>query len=184
MLAWMDLEMTGLDPTTDVIVEIATLITDDDLELVAEGPDLVIHQPADKLAAMDEVVVKMHTKSGLLTAIEASTISLEDAGAQTLAFLREHLPEGAVPLCGNSIGTDRRFLAAYLPEVEAYLHYRSVDVSTLKELAKRWNPAILGAAPRKAEGHRALDDIRESVNELRYYRDAFITKPETKPEPA
>jgi len=174
VLAWMDLEMTGLDPTTDVIVEIATLITDDNLELIAEGPDLVIHQPPETLSKMLDIVREMHTKSGLITEIATSTISLADAGAQTLAFLKQHIPvERTVPLCGNSIGTDRRFLAAYLPEIEEYLHYRSVDVSTLKELAKRWNPAILKAAPRKAEGHRALDDIRESVNELRYYRDNF-----------
>ena len=174
MLAWMDLEMTGLDPRRHVIVEIATLLTDDDLNLVAEGPDLVVHQPPSALAEMDEVVVAMHTRSGLLEAISASTISLEEAGAATLAFLAEHIPSsGTVPLCGNSIGTDRRFLDRYLPDLEGYLHYRSVDVSTLKELAKRWNPKLLGKAPSKAEGHRALDDIRESVEELRYYRDAF-----------
>jgi len=166
--------MTGLDPTTDVIVEIATLITDDNLELIAEGPDLVIHQPPDVLERMNPIVVEMHTKSGLINEIASSTVSLADAGAQTMAFLKEHIPaERTVPLCGNSIGTDRRFLLSYLPEIEEYLHYRSVDVSTLKELAKRWNPAILKSAPRKAEGHRALDDIRESVNELRYYRDNF-----------
>ncbi|MCU0268818.1 MAG: oligoribonuclease [Acidimicrobiales bacterium] len=174
MLAWMDLEMTGLDPATDRIVEIATLVTDDDLELVAEGPDLVVHQPPEVLATMGDVVRQMHTRSGLLAEIEASTITLAEAGERTLAFLREHIGEPrSVPLCGNSIGTDRRFLAAHLPEIEQFLHYRSVDVSTLKELAKRWNPAILGAAPRKAEGHRALDDIRESLAELRYYREAF-----------
>ena len=175
VLAWMDLEMTGLDATTDVIVEIATLITDDNLEIVAEGPDLVIHQPPEALAKMNEVVLQMHTKSGLLPAIEASTISLEDAGQQTLAFLKEHIPAArSVPLCGNSIGTDRRFLTAYLPDIEEYLHYRSVDVSTVKELAKRWNAPLVGGAPRKAEGHRALDDIRESVIELRYFRDCFF----------
>jgi len=175
VLAWMDLEMTGLDATTDVIVEIATLITDDKLEIIAEGPDLVIHQPPEALAAMNEVVRQMHTKSGLLPAIEASTVTLEEAGAQTLAFLKQHIPAPrSVPLCGNSIGTDRRFLAAYLPEIEEFLHYRSVDVSTVKELAKRWNTTILGDAPRKAEGHRALDDIRESVIELAYFRDAFF----------
>ena len=175
MLAWMDLEMTGLDATKDVIVEIATLITDDDLNIVAEGPDLVIHQPPERLADMNEIVVGMHTKSGLLDAISASTITLEEAGAQTLAFLKEHIPsERSVPLCGNSIGTDRRFLAAYLPEIEEYLHYRSVDVSTIKELAKRWKPKIIGKAPKKAEGHRALDDIRESVAELQYFREAFF----------
>jgi len=179
MLAWMDLEMTGLDHTNDVIVEIATLITDDDLELIAEGPNLVIHQPPEVLAAMKEIVVEMHTKSGLLTAIADSTTTLADAGAQTLAFLKEHIPaERTVPLCGNSIGTDRRFLAAYLPDIEEFLHYRSVDVSTIKELGKRWNPAALKGQPRKAEGHRALDDIRESVAELRYYREALFTTPE------
>lgn len=174
MLAWIDLEMTGLDPTRNVIVEIATLLTDDDLTIIAEGPDLVIHQSAEAMAIMEPVVVSMHTRSGLLPEIEASTVTLEQATAATLAFLREHIPEpGTVPLCGNSIGTDRRFLATYMPAIENHLHYRSVDVSTLKELIKRWNPAILAGAPRKAEGHRALDDIRESVNELRFYRDAF-----------
>ncbi len=175
MLAWMDLEMTGLDPTRHVIVEIATLITDDDLELVAEGPDLVIHQPAEALATMDDFVRTMHTTSGLLPQITASTISLEEAGAATLEFLKEHIPEAqTVPLCGNSIGTDRRFLAAYLPEIEDYLHYRSVDVSTVKELARRWAPKVLDVRPNKELGHRALDDIRESLEELRYYRDRFF----------
>ena len=174
MLAWIDLEMTGLDTSKNVIVEIATLLTDDDLEIIAEGPDLVIHQPPEALALMDDVVVNMHTRSGLLTEIEASTISLQQATNATMAFLREHIAEPrTVPLCGNSIGTDRRFLAAYMPEIEEFLHYRSVDVSTLKELIKRWNPGLLKGAPRKAEGHRALDDIRESVIELRYYRDSF-----------
>jgi oligoribonuclease len=171
MLVWMDLEMTGLDPTTDVIVEIATLITDDELEIVAEGPDLVIHQPDEVLAGMDPFVVDMHTKSGLLAAIKASTISLQDAGAATLAFIREHVPEErSVPLCGNSIGTDRRFLLAYLPEIEHYLHYRSVDVSSVKELVKRWYPSVDSGRPQVNGRHRALDDIRASVEELRYYR--------------
>jgi oligoribonuclease len=175
----MDLEMTGLDAATDAIVEIATLITDDDLTIVAEGPDLVIHQPPEVLERMGDVVREMHTRSGLLAAIEASTVSLEDAGAATLAFLREHIPTARkVPLCGNSIGTDRRFLAVHLPAIEEHLHYRSVDVSTVKELAKRWLPGILADAPRKAEGHRALDDIRESVAELRYYRETFFVRPE------
>ena len=171
MLAWMDLEMTGLDATTDVIVEIATLITDDDLNIVAEGPDLVVHQPAESLAAMDAVVVKMHTSSGLLDAIAASTTTLEEAGAATLEFIKAHAPKArTVPLCGNTIGTDRRFLAAYLPEIEEYLHYRSVDVTTIKELARRWYPEALGDLPRKATSHRALDDIKESIEELRYWR--------------
>ena len=172
MLVWMDLEMTGLDHTSDVIVEIATLITDDELDIVAEGPDLVVFQPDDVLARMDPFVVDMHTRSGLLDLIRASTISLDDAGAETLAFIREHCPvERSVPLCGNSIGTDRRFLAAYLPEIEEYLHYRSVDVSSVKELVRRWYPDVLGARGWKHGAHRALDDIRESVTELRLYRE-------------
>ena len=175
MLVWMDLEMTGLDPARHTIVEIATLVTDDDLEIVAEGPDLVVHQPAEALAAMEPVVVEMHTKSGLLREIEASTLSLAEAGEQTLAFIKQHVPEPrSVPLAGNSIGTDRRFLAVHLPAVEEYLHYRSVDVSTVKELARRWYPDAFAAAPEKASGHRALDDIRESVAELRYYRSSIF----------
>lgn len=173
----MDLEMTGLDPTRHVIVEIATLVTDDELNIVAEGPDLVIHAEEAQLAAMDDVVRAMHTRSGLLPAIEASTVTLDAAGAATLAFLHEHLPDpelAKTPLCGNSIGTDRRFLAAWLPEIEERLHYRSVDVSTVKELARRWYPAAVAAAPRKHGSHRALDDIRESVEELAYYRSAIF----------
>jgi oligoribonuclease len=171
----MDLEMTGLDPTTDVIVEIATLVTDDDLRVVAEGPDLVVHQPDEVLARMGDVVRQMHERSGLLGEITRSTTTLEEAGAQTLAFLRDHIPKPrTVPLCGNSIGTDRRFLAAYLPEIENFLHYRSVDVSSVKELARRWNPAVLDHAPAKVERHRALDDIRESVAELEHYRKSFL----------
>jgi oligoribonuclease len=171
----MDLEMTGLDPIRNVIVEVATLVTDDDLHIVAEGPDLVVHQPPEQLAAMDPVVVEMHTSSGLLAQIEASTITLEDAGRQTLDFIRQHVPQPrTVPLCGNSIGTDRRFLAAYLPDVENHLHYRSVDVSTIKELARRWYPAAADAAPRKSGAHRALDDIRESVAELAYFRETVF----------
>lgn len=169
--------MTGLDPAKDVIVEIATIVTDDELEIVAEGPDLVVHQPPEALAAMERVVVDMHTSSGLLTAIAASTVSLEEAGDATLAFIREHVPEArTVPLCGNSIGTDRRFLAIYLPAIEEHLHYRSVDVSTIKELTRRWYPGALDAVPRKATAHRALDDIRESIEELRWYR-ANVFKP-------
>jgi len=179
MLVWMDLEMTGLDHTSDVIVEIATLVTDDELQIVAEGPDLVVHQPDDVLARMDPFVVDMHTRSGLLDQIKASTITLEEAGAETLAFIKEHAPvERTVPLCGNSIGTDRRFLAAYLPEIEEYLHYRSVDVSSVKELVRRWYPDVLGARGWKQGAHRALDDIRESVSELQVYRDLVFAGPD------
>jgi len=171
----MDLEMTGLEPDTDVIVEIATLVTDDDLNIVAEGPDLVIHQPATVLAIMKPIVVEMHTKSGLLDAITSSTITLEEAGAATLEFIKLHVPEArTVPLCGNSIGTDRRFLAKYLPEIENYLHYRSVDVSSIKELAKRWFPKSGIDRPNKGGMHRAMDDVRESVRELQYYREKYF----------
>ena len=171
----MDLEMTGLDPARHAIVEIATLVTDDDLAIVAEGPDLVISQSDDVLKGMDDFVRSMHSKSGLLAAIESSTTTLEDAGKATLEFIRTHVPEArTVPLAGNSIGTDRRFLAAHLPEIEEYLHYRSIDVSTVKELCRRWYPDVLAAAPDKAGGHRALDDIRESVAELAYYRSSIF----------
>ena len=167
----MDLEMTGLDPATDRIVEIATLITDDELNIVAEGPDIVVHQPDDVLEKMLPVVVDMHTKSGLLDEIRRSTVTLEEAGKQTLDFIRSHVgAPKSVPLCGNSIGTDRRFLAAHLPDIENYLHYRSVDVSSVKELVKRWYPTVDAAKPSKSGNHRALDDIRDSVRELAYYR--------------
>ena len=180
MLAWIDLEMTGLDPDRHVIVEIATLLTDDDLELIAEGPDLIVHASDAELAEMDDFVTNMHTRSGLLDQITASTVSLEEAGAQTLAFLKEHIPEArTVPLCGNSIGTDRRFLAMQLPEIEEFLHYRSVDVSTLKELARRWHPEAFQNAPKKGGAHRALDDIRESLDELRHYRAALFVSPDS-----
>jgi oligoribonuclease len=178
MLAWIDLEMTGLDPSRHTIVEIACLITDDDLTIVDEGPDLIVHADEAQLAEMDDFVRTMHTRSGLLDAMAASTLTLADAGAQTLAFLASHIPEaGTVPLAGNSIGTDRRFLATQLPAVEDYLHYRSVDVSTLKELCRRWYPEALKAAPAKKGGHRALQDIRESVAELAYYRTAVFATP-------
>jgi oligoribonuclease len=172
MLAWMDLEMTGLNPERHVIVEIATLVTDDQLELVAEGPDLVIAAPPEAFDAMDDVVRAMHTRSGLLAAIEKSDVDLAEAGRRTLDFLREHIPEpGTVPLCGNSIGTDRRFLARWLPDIDHFLHYRSIDVSTVKELARRWYPDVAAAQPKKVGSHRALGDIQESVEELRYYRE-------------
>jgi oligoribonuclease len=180
VLVWMDLEMTGLDHTSDVIVEIATIITDDDLNIVAEGPDLVVHQPDAVLDNMNEVVTKMHTDSGLLEQIKSSTLTLEEAGQQTLEFIKEHCPEaGTVPLCGNSIGTDRRFLAQYLPEIENYLHYRSVDVSSIKELVRRWYPEANARRPWKPNSHRALDDIKESVAELQHYqRIVFRTQSE------
>jgi oligoribonuclease len=174
----MDLEMTGLDPSRHVIVEIATIVTDDELNVVGDGLDLVIHQPSQALAQMDDVVRTMHTSSGLLDAIAASEVSLADAGARTLDLIKSHVAAArTVPLCGNSIGTDRRFLAAYLPEIEEYLHYRSVDVSTIKELVRRWYPGVLAAAPEKVGSHRALDDIVESIAELRYYREKVFRPP-------
>ncbi len=171
----MDLEMTGLDPEVCVVVEVATLVTDDELEVVAEGPDLVVSCAPEKLEAMDDVVREMHEKSGLLDAIRSSTITLEEAEGNTLEFIKQHVPERrSVPLCGNSIGTDRRFLAAQLPSIDDWLHYRSVDVSTIKELCRRWYPEALEKAPSKGGQHRALDDIRESVEELRYYRSTIF----------
>jgi len=185
MLAWIDLEMTGLDADRDVILEIAVLVTDDDLTIVAEGPDLVVHAPAEALDAMDAVVVKMHADSGLRTAVEASTVTVEEAAAAVIEFLKQHIPAASVPLCGNSIATDRRFLVRYMPELDRYFHYRSIDVSTVKELCRRWYPAAYRAAPGKAGGHRAMDDIRESVAELAYYRQTiFQPQPQAQPQPA
>jgi oligoribonuclease len=171
----MDLEMTGLDPARHVIVEIATIITDDQLNIVASGPELVIQADESALSQMDDVVVDMHTRSGLLDQIRASTVTLEDATAQTLDFLKAHISSpGSVPLCGNSIGMDRRFLAVHMPEIEGFLHYRSIDVSTIKELTRRWYPEVFAAAPRKDVGHRALEDITESIEELRFYRTSVF----------
>ena len=174
----MDLEMTGLDPSKDAIVEIATLLTDDDLVVVAQGPDLVVAAGREQLDAMSDVVRDMHTRSGLLAEIEASVLSLEEAGKVTLEFLQAHISEPkTVPLCGNSIGMDRRFLAAHLPEIEEFFHYRSVDVSTVKELARRWLPEALAGAPHKHGSHRAMDDVKESVAELAYYRETVFRSP-------
>lgn len=171
----MDLEMTGLEPARHVIVEIATLLTDDHLTVIAEGPDLVIHATPEQLGEMGEFVTEMHTKSGLLPAIAASRVTMEDAQRQTLEFLKSHIPEArSIPLCGNSIGTDRRFLQEYMPELEAFFHYRNVDVSTLKELARRWYPQSLASLPDKETTHRALDDIKESIGELVHYRDTLF----------
>ncbi len=184
VLVWMDLEMTGLDPDREVIVEIATIVTDDQLNIVAEGPDLVVPAPPEVLAAMDPFVVDMHTKSGLLELMKASTLTLEEAGRLTLEFIKSHVPEPrTVPLCGNSIGTDRRFLAKYLPDIENHLHYRSVDVSSIKELAKRWYPDLDTSRPEKAGTHRALDDVRQSIEELRFYRERLFVPGTTPPLP-
>ena len=168
-LVWIDLEMSGLDPDACKILEIATLVTDADLELVAEGPDIVVHQPDAVLDAMDEWCTTHHGESGLTAAVKASTTSLADAEAQTLEFLRAHTEAGTSPLCGNSIWQDRRFIARYMPKLDAFLHYRMIDVSTVKELTRRWYPDE--KAPPKGQSHRALDDIRESIAELKFYRE-------------
>lgn len=181
LLVWMDMEMTGLDPDSCGIIEVATLVTNSALEVVAEGPELVIQQPESVLEAMDAWNVRHHTASGLLERVRASTTTCEQAEAATLAFLREHVPARSAPLAGNSVHQDRRFLRRYMPALEAHLHYRIVDVSTVKELAKRWYPRDYGSAPTKESSHRAMDDIRESIAELRYYRDA-IFKPADKPK--
>jgi oligoribonuclease len=182
----MDLEMTGLNPETDVIVEIATLVTDDELNIIAEGPNLVIFQPEEALASMGDFVTQMHTTSGLLELIKTSTISHDEAMQQTLDFIKEHSPEsGKIPLCGNSIRTDRSFLEKYMPEIEHWLHYRCVDVSTVKELVKRWYPNIAyGREINAGQNHRAMDDIRDSVEEMRYYRNLIFRDPAEVKKPA
>lgn len=168
-LVWIDLEMSGLDPESCQILEIAAIITDGELEILAEGPDLVIHQPDEVLAAMDEWCTRQHGQSGLTAAVRASTVSLAEAEAQVLALIKAHCPPGKSPLCGNSIGHDRRFLLRYMPTLTSHLSYRNVDVSSIKELVRRWYPQV--SAPAKRETHRALDDIRESIAELRFYRE-------------
>lgn len=172
-LIWIDLEMTGLDPERDRIIEIATLVTDANLNVLAEGPVLAVRQSDEQLALMDEWNVRTHTASGLVDRVKASTVDEDAAVKQTLEFLRQWVPEGKSPICGNSIGQDRRFLFRYMPALEAYFHYRYLDVSTLKELARRWKPEILEGLTKKST-HQALDDIRESVAELAYYREHFI----------
>jgi len=174
-LVWLDLEMTGLDVTRHVIVEIAALVTDSALEPLDDGIDVIVHQPPAALAEMDDFVRKMHTKSGLLAAIEASPTDLPTAGREVLEYVQQHIAEpGTAPMCGNSIGVDRRFLDAQLPELDRYLHYRSIDVSSFKELCRRWYPGLYRKRPAKEEVHRALADVRESIAELRYYRDTML----------
>lgn len=172
-LIWIDLEMTGLDPERDRIIEIATLVTDANLNILAEGPVIAVHQSAEQLALMDDWNVRTHTASGLVERVKASQYDDHAAELATITFLEQWVPAGKSPICGNSVGQDRRFLFRYMPQLEAYFHYRYLDVSTLKELARRWKPEIL-AGFKKQGTHQALDDIRESVAELAYYREHFI----------
>ncbi|MEA1081314.1 oligoribonuclease [Marinobacter qingdaonensis] len=172
-LVWIDLEMTGLDPEKERIIEMATIVTDSDLNLVAEGPVIAVHQPDSLLDAMDEWCTNTHGASGLTQRVKDSTITEAEAEQQTLAFLQAHVEPGKSPLCGNSIGQDRRFLVKYMPALEAFFHYRNLDVSTIKELARRWRPDVL-AGVKKQGSHLALDDIRDSINELRHYRETFF----------
>lgn len=172
-LVWMDMEMSGLDPDTNVILEIATLITDNDLNLIAEGPVLAIHHDKDLLDRMDDWNREHHGASGLIQQVLDSSMSTSKAEAQTLAFVRSHCSERTSPLCGNSVYQDRRFLARYMPRLEQYLHYRNIDVSTVKELVRRWYPDG-PKPPEKKHAHLALDDIRESIEELRFYREEYF----------
>jgi oligoribonuclease len=177
-LVWIDCEMTGLDVGSDLLIEVAALVTDGELNTLGEGVDVVIGATADEMARMPDVVRDMHASSGLTDAVVASTVTMKEAEQQVLAYIKEWVPEaGKAPLCGNSIATDRGFLARDMPELDGWLHYRMVDVSSVKELARRWYPKAYFGSPKKGGGHRALADIKESVLELRYYREAVFVPP-------
>jgi oligoribonuclease len=177
-LIWIDLEMTGLNPDTDRIIEIATIVTDKHLEVIAEGPVIAVHQPDSLLDSMDEWNTTHHNNSGLVERVRASQHDDGRAARETIEFLSQYVEAGMSPMCGNSICQDRRFLWRYMPELEAFFHYRNLDVSSVKELARRWAPEIL-AGFKKENKHLALDDIRESIAELRYYRETFIRLPDS-----
>ncbi|PCO05054.1 oligoribonuclease [Microbulbifer flavimaris] len=172
-LIWIDLEMTGLDPEKERIIEIATIITDSKLNLLAEGPSMAVHQSDALLAAMDDWNTEQHGGSGLVQRVRDSHITEREAERETLDFLRQWVPEGASPMCGNSIGQDRRFLVKYMPQLESYFHYRNLDVSSVKELARRWRPDVLEGV-KKHSSHLAMDDIRDSIDELKHYREHFF----------
>jgi oligoribonuclease len=185
LLVWMDMEMTGLDPGKERIIEVATILTDGQLTELGVGPELVIHQADEVLAAMDDWNKTHHTASGLVDRVKASAVTDGDAEAQTLAFINAHCGAKDRPvLAGNSIHQDRRFIRRYMQQLDARLHYRMVDVSTIKELARRWYPAIVSKCPPKKDTHRALDDIRDSIDELRFYRAHVFTQPPPPPAPA
>ncbi len=173
-LVWMDLEMTGLDPDRDVIIEMATLITDTDLSVVAEGPEIVINQPESMFQSMDAWNQEHHTKSGLWDKVLKSTVSQQQAETMTVDFIKKHVGPRESPLCGNSIWQDRRFIAKHMKQLDAYLHYRLIDVSTVKILGKIWQPAALASLIEKRSSHRALDDIKESIEELKQYRSLLF----------
>ncbi|MFW5451868.1 MAG: oligoribonuclease [Methylophagaceae bacterium] len=175
-LIWIDLEMTGLDTNTDAIIEIATIVTDADLNVLAEGPMLAIYQPDSALDAMDDWNTRQHGGSGLTERVRNSTLNEADAEQQTIEFLKEYVPAGVSPMCGNSICQDRRFMARIMPELEAYFHYRNLDVSTLKELARRWAPKVEKSF-KKNSSHLAMDDVKDSIRELKHYRELFIKLP-------
>jgi len=172
-LVWLDMEMTGLDPETERIIEVAVVVTESDLTVVAEGPVLVIHQSDALLDAMDKWNKSTHGKSGLIDKVKASTLTETEAQDQLLAFLKQHVPAGKSPLCGNTISQDRRFMRRYMPQLEAFFHYRNLDVSTLKELALRWKPAVYKSFVKHSR-HEALADIYESIAELKHYREHFL----------
>ena len=172
-LIWIDLEMTGLNPAIDRIIEIATIVTDSNLNILAEGPVIAIHQSDDQLALMDDWNKNTHGKSGLIERVRQSTVNEQQAEQQTIEFLKQWVPANSSPICGNTIGQDRRFLFNYMPNLESYFHYRYLDVSTIKELAKRWKPEILKGITKQST-HQALDDIRDSIAELIYYRQHFF----------
>lgn len=173
-LVWMDLEMTGLDPEKERIIEIATIITDSSLAILAEGPVIYVKQDQSLLDSMDEWNTEHHTASGLVELVKTQGVSEAEAEAETLAFIKPYVEVGQAPLCGNSIGQDRRFLVKYMPQLEGHLHYRNLDVSTIKELAARWRPDVAEGV-KKQGAHRAVDDVRESIDELRFYRDNFFS---------
>ncbi|WP_394204342.1 oligoribonuclease [Shewanella waksmanii] len=169
-LIWVDLEMTGLDPSVDCVIEIATIVTDSQLNIVAEGPVIAIHQSDEALSVMDDWNIKHHGESGLIERVKASQYSEADAIEQTIAFLSQYVPKGASPMCGNSIGQDRRFMNRHMPELEEYFHYRNIDVSSIKELVKRWQPEVMKGFSKRGT-HQALIDIQESIAELQFYRE-------------